>query len=383
MRQLTYLRKNTLQWWDVAAPTLQSPDAALVRPFVAARCDGDPLFLHRDLAWAMNAGVTLHYLDPVVPAMLGERPFGGPIAVGHEGVAQVIEIGLNVKRFNIGDVVIVPWAISCGSCAHCRIGHTSRCRTHDATLLSAYGFGRAMGDFGGMVSDCLNVPHADAMLVAVPRGVSPLAVASASDNIPDGWRCVGPPLKARPGAPVLVVGGAAQSIGLYAAGLAVALGSTRVDYLDWQRERLDIAAAFGANPVAVPRSGRNKWLKRHVPVVCGDFPISVDASANPDGLRYALRSLSPGGICTSVGYYFQKGTHIPLMQMFANDSTLHTGVSHPRAALPEVLALIASGRFDPARVTTLVADWDEAPSAFLERTTKVVVQRAPLSGTTS
>jgi alcohol dehydrogenase len=181
---------------------------------------------------------------------------------------------------------------------------------------------------------------------------------------------------------VLVVGGAAKSIGLYAAGLAVALGSTRVDYLDWQRERLDIAAAFGANPVAVPRSGRNKWLKRHVPAVCGDFPISVDASANPDGLRYALRSLSPGGICTSVGYYFQKGTHIPLMQMFANDSTLHTGVSHPRAALPEVLALIASGRFDPARVTTFVADWDEAPSAFLERTTKVVVQRAPLSGTT-
>lgn len=379
MQQLTCIRKNTLEWRDVPAPVLTTPEAALVRPFVAARCDGDPLFLHRDLAWAMNAGAAVHYLDPVVPALLGTRPFAGPIAVGHEGVAQVIEVGANVRHFKVGDVVIVPWAISCGSCAHCRIGLSSRCRAHDATLLSAYGFGRAMGDFGGMVSDCLNVPHADAMLVAVPHGVNPLAVASASDNIPDGWRCVGPPLRERPGAPVLVVGGAAQSIGLYAAGLAVALGSTRVDYMDWQRERLDIAAAFGANPVAIPKSGRSKWLKRRAPVVCGDFPIAVDASANPDGLRYALRALAPGGVCTSVGYYFQKGTAIPLMQMYANDSTLRTGVSHARAALPEVLALIAGGRFDPARVTTLVADWDDAPLAFLERTTKVVVQRAPLS----
>lgn len=383
MQQLTYIRKNTLEWWDVPAPALTTPEAAQVRPFVAARCDGDPLFLHRDLAWAMNAGVALHYLDPVVPAMLGAHPFQGPIAVGHEGVAEVVEVGTNVRHFKVGDIVIVPWAISCGSCAHCRIGLSSRCRAHAATLLPAYGFGRAMGDFGGMVSDCLNVPHADAMLVAVPRGVSPLAVASASDNIPDGWRCVGPPLKERPGAPVLVVGGAAQSIGLYAAGLAVALGSTHVDYLDWQRERLEIAAAFGANPVAIPKSGRIQWLKRHAPVVCGDFPIAVDASAHPDGLRYALRSLAPGGVCTSVGYYFQKGTPIPLMQMYANDSTLRTGVSHARAALPEVLALIASGRFDPARVTTLVADWEDAPLAFLERTTKVVVQRAPLAGGTA
>jgi alcohol dehydrogenase len=44
-----------------------------------------------------------------------------------------------------------------------------------------------------------------------------------------------------------------------------------------------------------------------------------------------------------------------------------------------VLALIASGRFDPARVTTLVADWEDAPAAYLERTTKVVVQRPVLN----
>jgi threonine dehydrogenase-like Zn-dependent dehydrogenase len=377
MQQLTYVRKNTLEWREVPAPELDSPEAALVRPFVAARCDGDPLFLHRDLTWAMNAGVAVHYLDPVVPPLLGSRPFQGPFAVGHEGVAEVLEVGAGVRHLRTGDRVIVPWAISCGHCPQCRLGLTSRCAGHDATLLAAYGFGEAMGGFGGMVSDVLHVPHADAMLMALPRGVTPLAAASASDNIPDGWRCVAPQLQARPGAPVLVAGGSAPSIGLYAAGIAVALGSTQVDYFDWNPERLDIAAALGAHPMEIPRRGKKKWLKCHGPAAGGGYPITVDASADPEGLRFALRSLAPGGVCTSVGYYFQKSTGIPLMQMYANDSTLRTGVSHARAALPEVLALMASGRFDPAPVTTLTADWDDAPEAFLERTTKVVVQRAP------
>jgi alcohol dehydrogenase len=319
----------------------------------------------------------------VVPPLLGSRPYQGPFAVGHEGVAEVVEVGAGVHRFKAGDCVIVPWAISCGHCAQCRLGLTSRCGSHDDTLLSAYGFGDAMGGFGGMVSDVLRVPHADAMLVALPAGVDALAAASASDNIPDGWRCVAPQLQARPGAPVLVVGGSAQSIGLYAAGIAVALGSTQVDYLDWNRERLDIAAALGANPMVIPRNGKSKWLKRNAPAAGGGYPVAVDASADPDGLRFALRSLAPGGVCTSVGYYFQKATGIPLMQMYANDSTLRTGVSHARAALPEVLALMASGRLDPSPVTTLTAEWQDAPEAFLERTTKVVVQRDPLSQASS
>ena len=82
-------------------------------------------------------------------------------------------------------------------------------------------------EWGGFLADVIAVPHADAMLVKVPLDIDPLAVASASDNIPDGWRTVGPQLAADPGAEVLVVGGGAgpNSIGLYATGLAVFLGS--------------------------------------------------------------------------------------------------------------------------------------------------------------
>jgi alcohol dehydrogenase len=108
--------------------------------------------------------------------------------------------------------------------------------------------------------------------------------------------------------------------------------------------------------------------------------ISVDASASIAGLNYALRSLAPGGICTGVGFYFMRKAALPLMQMYTNSSTLHIGVAHPRADLPRLLALLQTGKFKPEKITTLVASWDDAPRAFLERTTKVVVKRDPLNG---
>jgi alcohol dehydrogenase len=107
--------------------------------------------------------------------------------------------------------------------------------------------------------------------------------------------------------------------------------------------------------------------------------IGVDASASIAGLNYALRSLAPGGICTGVGFYFMRKAALPLMQMYMNSSTLHIGVSHPRADLPRLLAFLQTGKFKPEKITTLVADWDDAPRAFLERTTKVVVERDPLN----
>jgi alcohol dehydrogenase len=63
------------------------------------------------------------------------------------------------------------------------------------------------------------------------------------------------------------------------------------------------------------------------------------------------------------------------MQMYVNDATLRVGVSHPRADLPQVIALVASGKFDSQKVTTLVADWEDAPDAYMTRTTKVVLRR--------
>ena len=109
MRQLTYVKKNQLEWWEVAEPELQSATDAIVRPVAAARCDGDKVFLFHDVTTLMQVGVGLHYLDPVTVDGLGAQPYRAPIAVGHECVAEVTSCGDEVTGVRRGDLVVVPW----------------------------------------------------------------------------------------------------------------------------------------------------------------------------------------------------------------------------------------------------------------------------------
>jgi len=378
MRELQYVKPRRLVWRDAPEPGLLAPTDAIVRPFVAARCDGDSLFLQRDAGRALSLGARVHVCDDAFETAQS-NPFIGPFAYGHECVAEVVARGEAVQGFTPGDRVIVPWAISCGNCGFCSAGLTSKCGvTRGEGAVAAYGFGAAFGRHGGMVSDAVRVPFADAMLVRVPPGVDPLAVASASDNLTDAYRTVAPFLKLVPESPVLVVGGGAKSIGLYAVGIAKALGSSRIDYLDTSETRLAIAARLGVNPIAMKRSA--SWYRRGSSLRSAGYPITVDASSTTAGLSYALSALAPGGNCTGIGFYVRKATPLPLWKMYMACATLRIGLSHPRADLPAVLALIEQGRFDPRQVTTLVADWADAPHALLERTTKVVLRRSPLFG---
>ena len=373
-RVLTFVKKGCLEWREVPAPRLLAASDAIVRPIVASRCDGDAVFLFHDFSTALAAGAALHVIDPGVTS-LGARPFRGPFPYGHECIAEVVEVGEGVTTVRPGDVAIVPWAISCGACVSCQRGRTSHCDGRK-TPVAAYGFGDPAGGWGGAVSELLRVPHADAMLVAVPAGIDPVHVASASDNIPDAYRTVAPHLRATPNASVLVVGGSARSIGLYAAAIACAMGASRVDYVDTDADRLAIAAKVGANPIL--RTGGARWFKRGTPVTGGGYDISVDASNEERGLDYAIRSLASGGVCTSVGFYFRKGTPLPLWHMYLDGTSFRTGLSNPRADLPDVLDLVRTGRFHPELVTTRVADWDSADEAVLDRdATKVVLRRRP------
>jgi threonine dehydrogenase-like Zn-dependent dehydrogenase len=364
MRELNLISAGRLEWINRPEPTLQAPTDAIVRPIVVSRCDGDTLPIHRHVTRAMQAGLKTRIIDPAVGHICGAAPFAGPFAIGHECIAEVVALGDAVTTLMIGDRVVVPWSISCGDCEPCRRGLTSKCgtTTHDR-LLAAYGFGPSCGPYGGMVSDLLRVPFARHMLVPLPAGLNPLRVAAASDNLADAWRTVVPHLRERPDARVLVIGGGAQSIGLYAAGLAVAHHAARVDYLDSSRRRRAIAETLGADTAERPRHPQSR------------YDIVVEASSSAKGLRFAVRSTAPGGICTAVGYYVATNTPVPLMHMYATDITLHLGVSHPRAILPELLAWVHDHDFPAERVTTTLAEFDAAPAAYAKRTTKLVLHR--------
>jgi threonine dehydrogenase-like Zn-dependent dehydrogenase len=339
MLQLTYTAPRELQWREAPAPELDSDDAALVRPVAVATCDLDALIIE------------------------GGSPFAPPFAVGHECVAEVVDVGDRVSGLEAGQLVSVPFQISCGSCAKCRAGRSSNCS--EVPFMSTYGFGPAVERWGGFLSDLVCVPYAQNMLVPVPEGLEPAAVASASDNIADAWRTVAPHLEREPGAEVLVVGGAgAGSIGLYAAGIARALGSEWVLYVDPDEGRRATAETLGAQTMA-------ELSKR-----LGPFPITVDASSDPEGLALALRSTAPDGVCTSCAIYFGEQPSLPLLEMYSKGITFHTGRANAREAMPHVLELAHSGALHPEKVTSRVVDWSDAPAALAEvGWTKLVIER--------
>ena len=192
-----------------------------------------------------------------------------------------------------------------------------------------------------MVADEIRVPYADHMLVPLPDELDALRVAAASDNLSDAWRTVVPPLRERPGGSVLVIGGGAQSIGLYAAGLAVHHGASVVDYMDHQIERLEIAESLGARVHPISKSRRRSQLS----AIPGRDDVALEASSQGSGVRDAIRSLNPGGICTPVGYYLAPNTKVPLMHMYANDASLRIGVSSVRPVLPDVLDFVVRTGF--------------------------------------
>ncbi len=202
---------------EAAAAGLRMDDA--LRQYLAER--GTKEVDLRSVVLLANGATRLRLAGTAIGCICGRVPFKGPFAIGHECVAQVLAVGSDVQRVRVGQTVVVPWAVSCGTCEPCRRGLTSKCATTTSATLAAYGFGPASGPWGGMVADELRVPFADHMLVAVPADVPPLRVAAASDNLADAWRSVVTPLRERPGGSVLIIGGGAQSIGLYAAGLAV------------------------------------------------------------------------------------------------------------------------------------------------------------------
>ena len=339
MRQLTFIKPGTLEWWDVPEPQIEAPTQALVRPLAVASCDLD------------------------TPILRGEAPFRGPFAFGHEFVAEVVAVGEAVLTIQVGQRVVVPFQISCGTCDSCQRGFTGNCATVEG--FASYGLGK--GGWGGALSDLVRVPFADAMLVPVPAGIPPEAIASASDNMPDAWRTVGPYLLEHPSIPVLIVGGAGSgSIGLYAAAIARALGASQVDYADQDAQRLEIAHALGVNTMAIGRS---------FPKRLGTYPLTVDAGANPEGLACALRSTEREGICTSTGIYFANETPLPLRDMYYTGVILKTGRVHARAAIPEILTLVQEARLESAKVTTEVAVWEEAPEALRGFRTKLVITR--------
>ena len=336
MRRLEFVRRGELRWAEVPDARVRDASDAVVRPIASTTCDLDR---------AIIAGAT---------------PFAGPFAIGHECVAEVLDVGDDPSPLRPGQQVVVPWHICCGRCARCLRGLTSQCERVPRYAMYGVPLG---GDWGGLFDELVRVPWASQALVPLPDGLDPGAVASAGDNLTDAWRAIGPALRGAPGARVLVMGGT-PSIGLYVAMFAAALGAGGVDYVDRSAQRRGQAQALGATAHDTPPHGE-------------EYEIVVDASADRASLAAGLRHAAPGGRCHSVGIFFGDPTPLPLDVMYMHGVTLTTGRPDVLADLPAVLSLVADGTVDPRPIFSGEVAWEDAPAALAELPRKPLVLRGP------
>jgi threonine dehydrogenase-like Zn-dependent dehydrogenase len=193
-----------------------------------------------------------------------------------------------------------------------------------------------------------------------------VAIASLSDNIPDGWRTIGPyrtELEALDEADRRVLVAGRLSIGLYAAAFGVAYGA-EVDYVDTDAERLAIAEKLGA-----------RVHERAAPDKSWDpYPVTVHTTANPVVLAATLRATWPDGVCTDTGVYFRDTVEMPLLPMYTHGVRFVTGRVNARAVIPEIVELLTATS-DLAPAVQRIVPWDEAPEAWPAMTGKTVFSR--------
>ena len=299
-----------------------------MRPIAASTCDLDQAIVHTTVPGA-------------------EQPF----AIGHEAVGEVIAVGSAVSRVRAGDVVVIPYHLSCGACDRCREDLPLFCRETAAEALAVYGIPVGT-EYGGLFSELVRVPFADHGLVKLPPSVSPLDAVSVGDNLTDAYRGIAPRLRARPGSDVLIMSGG--SIGLYGADIARACGAGTVRYVDASAQRRDLDPG------------------EH------EYAISLVTHGSVDALRAALLATGPGGQVENLGFHFAD-VSLPLTAMHFKCLTFRSALSNARPLIPEVLALVASGRISPRRVQTAVLPFDEAAEALPTAGFKPVFVRDPVN----
>jgi alcohol dehydrogenase len=228
--------------------------------------------------------------------------------------------------------------------------------------ISMYGFGVAGGAWGGAFSEQVAVPYADAMLVPLPAGVDPVAVASVADTLSDAYRHIGPyveRVRRHPEGPSIILFGAMRRGSIFGASVPL---MPRRSPAHWSRRRMCSSLRLGLGYVGT----RPGWVSRPASREPSDgvrrswssTPAQIRAVWwRPFRLPRSTGSAAAPSPCTLL-------VKIPAARMFGRNSTLTVARSHIRTVIPEVLDLVAAERIRPESVTMTIASFEDAPKVL-------------------
>ncbi|MBX5450606.1 zinc-dependent alcohol dehydrogenase family protein [Thermogemmatispora sp.] len=310
-------------------PVIQEPTDAIVRIVRACVCGSD-LWYYR--------GISPHP--------------GGPI--GHEFIGLVEEVGPEVKTIKRGDFVIAPFAISDGTCPHCRAGF------HTACVRGGF-FGQGVEGVAGQ-AELARVPLADGTLMAVPGApFSDEILASLltlSDVMGTGYHAaVSAEVKA--GDTVAVVGDGA--VGLCAVLAARLLGADRIIILSRHPKRQELAREFGATDIVAERGEAAVQAILKLTDGIGADAVLECVGTN-EANQTAFASARPGAIVGRVGVPHE--VEIPAETTFYRNIGMRGGPAPVRAYLPQLVEAVLAGQINPGRVFDFTTDLDHIADAY-------------------
>jgi len=171
MRAVTWQGKRDVRVDTVPDPKIQRQTDAIVRITTTNLCGSD-LHLYETLSAFMGAGDIL----------------------GHEPMGIVEEVGSEVNNLKVGDRVVIPFQMSCGSCYMCNTSLYSQCETtqvrEQGMGAALFGFSKLYGEVPGGQAELLRVPQAQSTHIKVPDGPPDSRFTYLSDVLPTSWQAV-------------------------------------------------------------------------------------------------------------------------------------------------------------------------------------------------
>ncbi len=372
MRALCWFGSGDVRVEDVPEPELINERDAIVRVTSTSICGSD-----------------LHLFNGYMPTM--ER---GDI-LGHEFMGEVVEVGKKVDSLEVGDRVVVPFPIACGTCFFCKAELWSLCDNSNPNAAAAatlfghspagiFGYSHLLGGYPGGQAEYVRVPFADVGPIKVPGGLSDDQVLFLTDALPTGYMAA--ENGGIQGGETVAVWGCG-AVGQFAIKSAWMLGAERVIGIDRFPNRLRMAReAGGAETIDYEHEDVGEQLRWMTggrgPDVCieavgmeahgaGVLSWVDDVKQNlrvvtgrPHALREAIHNCRKGGVVSIAGVF---GGFIDSLNMgaaFNKALTFKMGQTHVHRYLRPLLARIEAGEIDPAFVVTHRVSLEEGPGMY-------------------
>jgi threonine dehydrogenase-like Zn-dependent dehydrogenase len=373
MRATVWSGRNKVQVENVPDPKILNARDAIVKITSTAICGSD-----------------LHLYDGYIPTMRK-----GDI-LGHEFMGEVVETGREVSNLRVGDRVVVPFPIACGSCNSCVRGLFSLCENSNPnasmaekmfgdTTCGIFGYSHLTGGFAGGQAEYARVPFADVGPIKIESDLDDEQVLFLSDIFPTGW--MGAEMCDIKDGDIVAVWGCGP-VGQFAIASAYLLGAERVIAIDRFDYRLQMAREKGgAETINYERDSVREMLREMTggrgPDACIDA-AGMEAHHHNVGmyaydrvkqaarlesergyaLREAIFNCRNGGTVSMIGVYGGFMDKFPIGAVMNRSLTIKTGQCHVHRYLRPLLQRVENGDIDPSFVVTHRMALDDAPNGY-------------------